>query len=212
MCQIPGLRQLSLTVLALFLLQPAASIDAATVTSLGTSPQEAALPRERSRQPLEKRLPSARHGRGRGRGSRASLRPSSPPSPLISYPPPSPTLSATPVVGLQWPPHLKNRCKAGGNYNPTSGVCTCPIGRGGVACEMQTLRGCRSTKASTAVQCMAKRPQHCTCLAQCFASGAFRVHLYRYCFTRADGAQLSDVAEEPASASYFQWKAGYPPR
>jgi len=93
-----------------------------------------------------------------------------------------------------------------GNFNPVLGACVCPIGRNGTACEVDALPACRSTTGGGGpASCAVPRPQHCDCLAQCAASGAFAAHLHRYCFTRADGVALSDVPPVSVGATFWEW-------
>ena len=90
------------------------------------------------------------------------------------------------------------RCAAGGNYNPHTARCTCPIGRNGSFCEQPALPACRIRRTSTAVACTVRRPQHCECVRQCLASGAFAAHIYPVCFERANYEPFSEL---PALAS-----------
>ena len=152
-----------------------------------------------------RRRSAKREGRGpRLTGEAAPPRPDRADSSRLPMAPPRPRFppQPSPPPPPPPPPHLP-LCKAGGSYNPTLGVCTCPIGRGGVDCDVRTLQSCQSRRKSWKVQCMVKRPQHCSCLAQCYAWGAFREHLYPFCFTRPDG--LSDVDESSKDVLYFKW-------
>lgn len=85
-------------------------------------------------------------------------------------------------------------CHGGGNFNPHNQRCTCPIGLNGTYCESLALPACRARRSSTAVSCAVRRPQHCACVHQCVASGAFAAHMYPVCFERiSDAEPLSDV-------------------
>mmetsp|Transcript_23201 Transcript_23201/g.63680 ORF Transcript_23201/g.63680 Transcript_23201/m.63680 type:complete len:508 (+) Transcript_23201:148-1671(+) len=117
-------------------------------------------------------------------------------------------------------------CLHGGNFNPLSSSCTCPIGFGGFRCEQFVLPACRTPSLEDAAAskpsfapCTVERPLHCDCLAQCAREGAFIGHLPRFCFTLAAGVEpLSDVpAEEALGTRYFArievpedsiWEAG----
>ena len=94
-----------------------------------------------------------------------------------------------------------SRCDAG-NFNPTSGRCTCPLGRSGARCELHVLDACRATPSSSAVACVVRRPQPCECVKQCLAHGAFAAHMYRVCFTYPSGRELSTLSSH---ASFFEW-------
>ena len=97
----------------------------------------------------------------------------------------------------------KRHCAAGSNWNPVEERCICPIGRNGTRCDSDSLPACRAAVGSTAVSCTVGRPQHCECLEQCVAAGAFVAHMYRYCFTTADAEPLSDI---PSTESAFFWR------
>ena len=94
------------------------------------------------------------------------------------------------------------RCESG-NFNPTTGRCTCPIGRGGSRCELHVLQACRNRAYSTTVSCVVPRPQHCKCVEQCLAHDAFAMHMYPFCFTRSDGLELSELRR---NVSFFEWE------
>ena len=97
-------------------------------------------------------------------------------------------------------------CSGGGNYNPYHQRCTCPIGRNGTYCEAFALPACRVRPASTAVSCAVRRPQHCECVRQCLASGAFAVHIFPVCFERTGESEpLSDVPSiNSVRATFYQ--------
>ncbi|KAL1519264.1 hypothetical protein AB1Y20_022793 [Prymnesium parvum] len=96
---------------------------------------------------------------------------------------------------------MASACVAG-SFSPATRRCTCPTGREGPRCESRVIEACRTTLHSVAVACVVARPVHCECIRQCLAHGAFALHLPSFCFTRADGVELSDIE---GGATFFQW-------
>ena len=85
-------------------------------------------------------------------------------------------------------------CSGVGSYNPVYGRCTCPIGRSGPNCEVNSLPACRLRRNSSVTTCMVRRPLSCDCMQQCVSNGAFAAQLYPICFTRDDAHHaLSDL-------------------
>lgn len=101
---------------------------------------------------------------------------------------------------------MQGACSSRGTYNPVLLRCTCPIGWSGPSCEVAALQACRLYEKSNLAVCTVRRPQHCECLNQCEALGAFSPHFNPYCFERPQHAAHSTVpSHEDRAAVYRHW-------
>ena len=99
-------------------------------------------------------------------------------------------------------------CNGRGTHNPVLGRCTCLIGWAGPRCESFALPSCRLTTASPAATCVVRRPQHCQCLNECGALGAFTPHFNPFCFERPSDTAISAVPLfDDRSVVYREWQS-----